>query len=159
MTDIDKHASLLRHRIQNGSKRVWWYRPPRMKRAEAGLLSKSSCSARALGVTKFTNVRDMIWSHFVALLKSDLGVQQTHLRGRFVEHLGGTWAWQQSVTKFITSAVVNGAAHIYVMQNRLIEGSSEKAHRTFLKKQNFTTKQIWYYLNLSAIYKKYIFVH
>ncbi len=28
MSDIDKHASLLRHRIQNGSKKVWWYRPP-----------------------------------------------------------------------------------------------------------------------------------
>jgi hypothetical protein len=30
-------------------------------------------------VTKFTNVRDVILSHFVVLLKSDLGVQQTHL--------------------------------------------------------------------------------
>jgi hypothetical protein len=47
-----------------------------MKRPEAGLLSTSSCLAPALGVTKF------IWSnlYFVVLLKSDLDVQQTHLR-------------------------------------------------------------------------------
>ncbi len=46
---------------------------------EAGLLNKSSCLAAGLGVTKFVTVISMNWSHFVALLKSDLDVQQTGL--------------------------------------------------------------------------------
>jgi hypothetical protein len=47
--------------------------------SEAGLLSKCSCLARALGMTMFTNVRDINFlSHFVVPLKSDLNVQQTH---------------------------------------------------------------------------------
>ncbi len=48
--------------------------------SEAGLLNKSLCLAQALGVTKFINMRDMIWSYFVVLLKSHLDIQQTHLR-------------------------------------------------------------------------------
>jgi hypothetical protein len=32
-----------------------WFKPP-----EAGLLKKSLCLARALGVAKFTNMRDVI---------------------------------------------------------------------------------------------------
>jgi hypothetical protein len=43
---------------------------------KAGLLNKSSCFAPALRVTKFTNVKHMI---FVVLLKLDLDIQQTHL--------------------------------------------------------------------------------
>jgi len=39
--------------------------------------TKGSCSARALGVTKFISMR--FWSHFVVLLKSDLDVQRTGL--------------------------------------------------------------------------------
>jgi hypothetical protein len=46
---------------------------------EPGLLKKGSCLARVLGVTKFANDRDMIWSYLVLLLKSDLDVQQTRL--------------------------------------------------------------------------------
>ncbi len=52
---------------------------------EPGLLKKGSCLARVLGVTKFTNDRDMIWSHFVVPLESDLDIQQTHLWAQFVE--------------------------------------------------------------------------
>ncbi len=52
-----------------------------------GLLNRGSCLPRALGVTKFINKIDMIWSHFVVLLKCDLDVQQTGLSGGFVEHL------------------------------------------------------------------------
>ncbi len=44
------------------------------------MLNKGSCLARALGVTKFINMRDMILVTIVVLLKSDLGVHQTHLR-------------------------------------------------------------------------------
>jgi hypothetical protein len=44
-----------------------------VQQAEASLLNKGSCFARALGVTKFIIV---IWSHFVVLLKSDLNVQK-----------------------------------------------------------------------------------
>ncbi len=47
--------------------------------AEAGLLNKRSSFAPALGLARFIIVSDMIWSHFVVPLKSDLGVQQTHL--------------------------------------------------------------------------------
>jgi hypothetical protein len=43
----------------------------------ASLLSKSSLLAQTLGVIKFIIVKDMIWSHFVLPLKSDLDVQQT----------------------------------------------------------------------------------
>ncbi len=32
----------------------------------AGLLNKSLCLALALGVTKLTNFRDIIWSHLIA---------------------------------------------------------------------------------------------
>jgi hypothetical protein len=49
------------------------------------LLNKSSCFAPALGVTKFTIVTNMIWSHLVVLLKSHLDVQQTHLWRPHVE--------------------------------------------------------------------------
>jgi hypothetical protein len=45
----------------------------------SGLLNESSFLAPAFGVTKFILITDMIFSHFVVLLKSDLGVQQTHL--------------------------------------------------------------------------------
>jgi hypothetical protein len=46
---------------------------------EAGLLNKSSCSAPTSGVTKCIAVIVMNRSHFVVLLKSDLGVKQTRL--------------------------------------------------------------------------------
>jgi len=36
---------------------------------EAVFLKKGSCLALALGVIKFTTARDMIFSHFVVLLK------------------------------------------------------------------------------------------
>jgi len=49
--------------------------------------NKSSCLAQALGVTKFIIVTDIIWSHFVVLLKSHLDVQQTHL---WCLHMGCT---------------------------------------------------------------------
>ncbi len=54
-----------------------------VQQTDPSLFKKSSCLAQALGVAKFTNMRDVIWSHFVVLLKSDLGVQQTHLKGCF----------------------------------------------------------------------------
>ncbi len=48
---------------------------------EVGLLNRNSHLARTLAVTEFTNVRNMIWSHFFVILMSDLNDQQTHLRG------------------------------------------------------------------------------
>jgi hypothetical protein len=39
---------------------------------EESLLNKGSCLAPALGVAKLIIVRDIIWSLFVVLLKSDL---------------------------------------------------------------------------------------
>jgi hypothetical protein len=50
-------------------------------------------------VTKFILVNGVFWSHFVVLLKYDFGVQQTHLRGQFVEHHNQAYVVQQSVTK------------------------------------------------------------
>ncbi len=48
------------------------------------LLIKSSCLASAL-------MSEILFrSHLVVLLKSDLNAQQTHLCGRFVEHLSLT---------------------------------------------------------------------
>ncbi len=47
---------------------------------EASLFNKSLGLAPALGATKLINGTDMHWSHFIVLLKSDLYVQQTHLR-------------------------------------------------------------------------------
>ncbi len=55
--------------------------------AEAGLLNRISCLAPTIGVTKFIIVTDMIGSHFVVLLKSDLDVQQTHLWQRKARQL------------------------------------------------------------------------
>ncbi len=49
--------------------------------AKASLLNKSSSLAPTLGVTKFTIARGMIFSYFFALRKSDLDLQQTHIRG------------------------------------------------------------------------------
>jgi hypothetical protein len=46
--------------------------------SEAGLLNKSSCLARTLGVTKFMNIRDMIWVALCCATEVKL-VQQTHL--------------------------------------------------------------------------------
>jgi hypothetical protein len=46
---------------------------------EAGSFDKSSCLAPALGATKFAIAKNMIWSPFVVLIKSDLYVEQTHL--------------------------------------------------------------------------------
>jgi hypothetical protein len=54
-----------------------WFDEPA---TEASLLNKSSCLAAALGVTKFLKKLPWFWSHFVVFLKSDLDVQQTHLR-------------------------------------------------------------------------------
>jgi hypothetical protein len=42
-------------------------------------LNKSSCLASALGVTNVIIVADIIWSHFLVLLKPCLDVQQTQL--------------------------------------------------------------------------------
>ncbi len=53
--------------------------------SEAGLLNKCLCLALALCVAKFPSDRDIFWSHFVVLLKSDFDVQQTHLRSNVVE--------------------------------------------------------------------------
>jgi hypothetical protein len=78
--------------------------------AEAGLLNKGSCLAYGFG------------SHFVVILKSDLGVQQTHLW--FVEHLSQTKVAQQSVTKIISLIFINlvtpkvGAKHELFSTNR-----------------------------------------
>jgi hypothetical protein len=44
---------------------------------EANSLNKSSCLAPALGVTKFINVRDMIWVTLCCAAKLNLDVQQT----------------------------------------------------------------------------------
>ncbi len=41
------------------------------------------------------------------LLKYDLDVQQTQLRGGFIEHLSRTLVAQQSVTKITSLVVVN----------------------------------------------------
>jgi len=46
---------------------------------EASLLNKGSCLARALCVTKFINMRDVIFVALVVLLKSHSDDQQTHL--------------------------------------------------------------------------------
>ncbi len=43
------------------------------------LLNKYSCLARALGGTKFINMRGTIFGHTLLFLNSDLDVQQTHL--------------------------------------------------------------------------------
>jgi hypothetical protein len=43
------------------------------------MLYNRSCLALALGVTKFTTIRDIIWSHIVVLLKSVLYIQQISL--------------------------------------------------------------------------------
>ncbi len=50
--------------------------------SEAALLNKSSCLVRALGVTKFINMRYVILVTLFVILKSDLDVQQTHIRWR-----------------------------------------------------------------------------
>jgi hypothetical protein len=52
---------------------------------EASLSNKSSCLAQTLGVTKFIFVTDMIWVTLFVLLNMYLDIQQTHLRGQFVE--------------------------------------------------------------------------
>ncbi len=62
--------------LQAGAKRELFNIP------EAGLLNEMSC------LTPMTEI--LFWSHFVVLLKSDLDVQQTKLRGGFVEHLSRT---------------------------------------------------------------------
>jgi len=54
-----------------------------LKDPEAGLLNKSSrlnCSFRRDQI--YSNHCYVFWSHFVVLLKSDINVQQTHLRAR-----------------------------------------------------------------------------
>jgi len=48
-------------------------------RFRAGLLNKSSRLSAASGATKLITIIAMYLSHFAALLKSDLDVQQTHL--------------------------------------------------------------------------------
>ncbi len=53
--------------------------------SEAGLLNKSLCLARALGVTKFMPINVIFWSHFVMQLKYNLDVLQTGFWGRFVK--------------------------------------------------------------------------
>ncbi len=50
------------------------------KSPEGGLLNKRSCWAAALGVTEFMTAITMI-----LVTQSDLDVQQTHLRGWFIE--------------------------------------------------------------------------
>jgi hypothetical protein len=58
------------------------------------------------------------------LLKSKLDTQQTHLRGRFVEHPSMDKVAQQSVTKFMAMTVINlvipkGAAQQELLLNKL----------------------------------------
>ncbi len=47
--------------------------------SEAGLLNIGSCLARALGVTKFINIRDIILVSLCWATESNLDVPQTHL--------------------------------------------------------------------------------
>jgi hypothetical protein len=73
-----------------------------MFHSRPGLLYKSSCLAPALGATKFIAIS--LVATFVRH-KSDLDVQQTHLRildirGRFVER-GSCLAQTLGMTKFI----------------------------------------------------------
>ncbi len=49
-------------------------------------LNKSPCLGAALGINIFIIVTERILVIICLRLKSDLDVQQTHLRGRFVEH-------------------------------------------------------------------------
>ncbi len=54
---------------------------------------------------KLVTNNELIWSHFVVLLKSDYNAEQS--RGGFVEFLSCTQIAQQSVTKIISLEVVN----------------------------------------------------
>jgi hypothetical protein len=60
----------IKHKLISDSPKVYKVHLSTSFCSETDLLNKSSCLALALGVTK---------SHFAILLKSDLGVQQTHL--------------------------------------------------------------------------------
>jgi hypothetical protein len=68
--------------------------------SEAGLMNRGSCVARALGVTKFMNKRDMILVTLVVLLKSDLDVQQTLSEAGLLNR-GSCIARALGVTKFV----------------------------------------------------------
>jgi hypothetical protein len=63
---------------------TWMFNKPI---SEGSSLNESLCLAGSLGVTKFTILREMILITFFVLLKSVLEVQQTHLRGQFVEQM------------------------------------------------------------------------
>ncbi len=69
-----------------------------VQQAQGSLLNKRSCLGPALDVTKFTNIRDRIWSHFVVLLKPDLDIQQTQ---HSLFNKGSCLARALGVTKFI----------------------------------------------------------
>ncbi len=69
---------------------------------EASLLNKSSHLEAPLSVNKFFTNLVMNWVTFVVQLMSDLDVQQTHLRGWFVEqrsHLGSSFRCDQILNK------------------------------------------------------------
>jgi hypothetical protein len=79
------------------------------------MLHIKSCLALTLGVTKFNTTRDIILSHFVVLLKSDLDVQQTHL----CCIKGSCIALAFGVTKFTTTRDIIWSHFVVLLKSDL----------------------------------------